>query len=71
MSRRYECRNKPLVELVHRFKVHIVGLPHVLIHQVKGCVSNELVQVAVVVLKNRKCKRKTQKVQLQRHRLVR
>lgn len=45
-----ERRDKPLVKLVHGLQVHAVGQPHVFIHQVKCCVSNELVQVSVVIL---------------------
>lgn len=50
MSCSDEGRHKPLIELVHRFKVHVVGQPHVLIHQIQGCMCNELVQVTMVIL---------------------
>ena len=53
MSSRDEGGDEPLVELVHRLQVHVVGLPHVLIHQVQGGVGDELVQVPVVVLPQR------------------
>ena len=56
MSSRDEGRDEPLVELVHGLQVHVVGLPHVLIHQVQSSVGDELVQVAVVVLSQRNTK---------------
>lgn len=42
--------DEPLVELVHGFQIHIVGQPHILIHQVQSCMSDELVQVTMVIL---------------------
>lgn len=45
-----EGRDEPLVELVHCFQVHVVRQPHVLVHQVERSVSDELVQVPVIVL---------------------
>lgn len=45
--------HKPLVELVHSFQVHVVRQPHVLIHQVEGGMSDELVQMTMVVLDER------------------
>ena len=53
MSCSDEGRNKPLVELVHSFQVHIVGQPHVFIHQIEGCMCNELVQVTMIILWSR------------------
>lgn len=50
MSCRDKGRHKPLVELVHSFQVHVVGQPHVFVHQIQGCVCDELVQMAVVIL---------------------
>lgn len=44
--------NKPLIELVHRFQVHVVWQPHILIYEVKGSVSYELVQMTMVVLRD-------------------
>ncbi|XP_034885621.1 oral-facial-digital syndrome 1 protein isoform X5 [Mirounga leonina] len=43
-------RNKPLVELVHSFQVHVVGQPHVLIYEVKSGMSYELVQMTMIIL---------------------
>lgn len=45
-----ECRNKPFIEFVHSLQVHVVGLPHILIHQIKSSMSNELVQMSVIIL---------------------
>lgn len=43
-------RNKPLIELVHSFQVHVVGQPHVLIYEVQSGMSYELVQMTVIIL---------------------
>ena len=45
-----KCWDKPFIEFVHRLQVHIVRQPHVLIYEVEGSVSYELVQMAVIVL---------------------
>lgn len=44
-------RHEPFVELVHSLQVHVVGLPHVLIHQIQRRMRDELVQVSVVILR--------------------
>ncbi len=46
-------RHEPFVELVHSLQVHVVGLPHVLIHQIQRRMRDELVQVSVVILHER------------------
>lgn len=45
-----KCWNKPLIELVHSFQVHVVRQPHILIYEVESSVSYELVQVTMIVL---------------------
>lgn len=45
-----EGGDEPLVELVHSLQVHVAGLPHVLIHQIQSSVSDELIQVPVIIL---------------------
>lgn len=47
-----KCRNKPLIELVHSFQVHVVGQPHVLVYEVKSSMSYELVQMTMIVLED-------------------
>ena len=47
---RHEGGDKPLVELVHDLEVHVGSSQHLLVHQVQRSVSNELVEVPVVVL---------------------
>ena len=45
-----EGGHKPLVELVHDLEVHVVGGPHLFIHQVQSLMRHKLVQVPVVLL---------------------
>lgn len=45
-----EGRDKPLIEFVHRFQVHVVGQPHVLIDQIERSMGDKLVQVSMIVL---------------------
>ena len=47
---RHEGGDKPLVELVHNLKVHVGSSQHLLVHQVQRSVSNELIEVPVVIL---------------------
>lgn len=48
-----EGRDKPLVEFVHSLQVHVAGLPHILINQIKSRMSDELVQMSVIILSRR------------------
>lgn len=45
-----KARDKPVVKLVHDLQVHVVRLPNMLVYQVQGGVSDELVQIRVVLL---------------------
>lgn len=45
-----EGRDEPFIEFVHSLQVHVAGLPHVLIHQIKSGMSDELVQMSVIIL---------------------
>lgn len=45
-----EGRDEPFVEFVHSLQVHVAGLPHVLINQIQSGVSDELVQMSVIIL---------------------
>lgn len=53
LAGRHKRRNVPLIELVDGLQVHVVRLPLVLVHQVQGSMSYELVQMAVVFLLQR------------------
>ena len=44
-----ECRHKPLVELVDDLEVHVAGRPCLFVHQVERGMSDELVQMAVII----------------------
>lgn len=46
----HEGGHEPLVELVNRLQVHVVGFPLVLVDQIEGGVRDKLVQMAVVLL---------------------
>lgn len=48
-----EGRDKPFIEFVHSLQVHVAGLPHVLINQIKSGMSDELVQMPVIILSRR------------------
>lgn len=44
-----EGRNKPLIESINGFQLHIGRLPFVLIHQIQGGMGNKLGEVPVVL----------------------
>ena len=54
-----KCRDEPLVEAVHDFEVHVVGGPHLLVHQIQRSVGNELVQMSVVISLQQKHRNKS------------
>lgn len=47
---RHKRRYVPLIEFVHQAEVHAGGGPHALVYKVQCSMSNELVEVAVVLL---------------------
>lgn len=49
-SSRHKRRHVPLIEFVHQSQVHAGGGPHTFIYEVQCSMSNELVEVAVVLL---------------------
>ena len=46
---RHEGGDKPLIELVHDLEVHVGRPQHLLVHKVQGCVSDELVEMSVII----------------------
>lgn len=52
MSCSNKCRHEPFIKFVHGFQVHVAGQPHVFIDEIQGCMGDELVQVAMIVLQS-------------------
>jgi len=46
----HKSRNKPLVEFIHHLQIHVGRPEHVFIYKIEGSVTNELIQMSVILL---------------------
>lgn len=44
----YKGWYKPLIKFVNRFQIHLICFPFVFVHQIKGCMCNELIEMPVI-----------------------